>query len=714
LEETEARSITDAEARLLQTVNECRSKIAEPLHAFARKLGRSKTVMPMVEALYELLVTLRVPERLEQWSQAALRSGALGTAKEHAGVWDRVIDMLDQLVEMMGEEPISMELFAGLIETGLESIRLGLVPPAVDQVLVGSMDRTRTDGVKRLFLLGVSEGVIPSKLNEDGLLTEAEREKLAQSGLRLAESSRRRLLDEQFLIYNALCTPSEHLWLSYPLADEEGKSLLPSDLIRQVKQLFPSVKEAAAWVEPPADDTAIQLSFLAQPDRALTHLAVQLKQAANGAAVAPIWWDVYNWFARTDRERLRPLLQSLHYTNREQPLHPPTSRELYGSHLKTSVSRMERFVACPFSQFISHGLRLDERRVYRLEAPDIGQLFHAALSQFADRLAEEQLDWGSLTPEHCAERASQVVDELAPRLQSEILLSSKRYHYIAGKLKATISRAASVLGEHSRRSTFAPVGTEVGFGPEQQLPALQYKLQGGATMEVIGRIDRVDRTVTDRGTLLRVIDYKSSQTSLQLASVYHGLSLQMLTYLDVVLTYAEHWIGTEALPAGVLYFHVHNPIIQRKNAVPPEKARAELNKRFKMKGLLLADEETVRRMDSGLEGRSGYSELVPAALKADGGFYKTSSVATEPQWNALRRYVRKAISSIGSEIAAGNVDIAPYRMGKKAACTMCSYRPVCQFDPLVEGNDYRQLPQLGKDFVWELIERSASEEEFKR
>ncbi|SDC71820.1 DNA helicase/exodeoxyribonuclease V, subunit B [Paenibacillus sp. UNCCL117] len=701
------------ESAFLRSINHYRRIIAQPLGVFQDKLRERKTVKERVEALYELLTELQVPERLEKWSQEALNAGEPEKAREHAQVWDRVIDMLDQLVELTGEEDISVEQFAKLIETGMESIKLGLVPPTLDQVLIGSMDRTRNARIKHLFVLGVTEGVMPAKIAESGVLTETEREHLASAGLQLAEDGRRKLLDENFLIYNALCTPSEGLWISYPLADEEGKSLLPSDVIRRIRRLFPDVPEQLGLNEPGSRTEADeQLDYVTHPDKALSMLVVQLKQWMRGAPVHGVWWSVYNWFARQPEHsgRLARLTEALQYTNRIAPLSERTSRELYGDSIDTSVSRMERFVACPFSQFASHGLRLKERRMFRLEAPDVGQLFHAALSRFAEQIVAEGADWGGLSAAECERRAALVIDALTPRLQGEILLSSKRYHYIARKLKQVIGRAAYMLGEHAKRGQFQPIGLEVGFGAGERIPALHYELDNGVRMNLRGRIDRIDRADTEKGALLRVIDYKSSSKALQLGDVYYGLSLQMMTYLDVILTHAPLWLGTEAQPAGVLYFHVHNPVLQVKNALSAEQADKELRKRFKMKGLLSADADTVRLMDSALVGASGYSELLPVALKSDGGFYKSSSVATEQEWGTVRRHVQRTIREIGTSMSNGHIAIEPYRKGTAVACQGCSFQPVCQFDPQLAGNSYKQLPMLGKDLALELMERKDASE----
>lgn len=701
---------------LTDLLHECRMRIVEPLAALEQSMKAARTAREMAQALYIFLEQLQIPHKLDRLTRAGIEAGRPEAAKEHSQVWGSVLDLLDQIVEMLGDEKLALSTFAELIETGLDQVKLSLVPPSLDQVLIGSMDRTRSSRIKRAYILGANDGVMPAKMSEDGLLSEAERERLIEGGLEMADGSRRKLLDEQFLIYTALSTPSHHLWVSYPLADEEGKALLPSEIVKRIRRLFPNATERMLLSEPATDASEEEsLDFMAHPERVLSLLTVQLRDWMRGRNIAEVWWEAYNWFIREPmwKERLRRALRSLFYTNQEPTISRTISKALYGERLRASVSRMERFVACPFSQFASHGLRLAERRVYRLEAPDIGQLFHAALSRVALRLQQEKLEWAALTPEQIFALASEAVDELAPRLQAEILLSSNRHRYITRKLKQIVGRASVVLGEHARHGSFVPIGLELGFGPGQTLPALEFLLDNGSMMEIIGRIDRVDRADGDRGMLLRVIDYKSSPTDLRMTDVYYGMSLQMLTYLDVVITHAERWLGQQAKPAGVLYFHVHNPMLQRKNVLTVGEAELELLKRFKMRGLVLEDVNTVQLMDNRLAHQSGNSILIPAGMKTDGSFYKSSSIASEAQWDGLRGYVRSVIKDIGTQITDGHVDIRPYQMGPKLACTFCPYKPVCRFEPGADAQSYKRLQVIGKDQVWQAIDAAVSRQDVK-
>lgn len=690
---------TNDEKETENRLNDLREMIVAPLSRLQRDLRKAKTVKDRCEALFLYLEALEVPEKIETWRNEAEDDGRLEEAREHDQVWAAVTEMLDQMVDMIGDEELTSDMFVKMIETGLDSMRFSLVPPALDQVLVGSLDRTRSVDLKSVLILGANDGVLPAKPAEDGMLSEEERDMLEERGMELAPGSRRRLLEEELLIYLALSGAKERLWVSYPLADEEGKALQPSMVINRLKSMFPESEEQLIAPEPESDDNATSSPYVTGPQRALVYALGQVRRWRRGYPIAPLWWDVYNWLAQTPqwREDGRRLFGSLFYENKEHRLSRETSRQLYGDTIQASVSRMERFSACPFQQFASHGLRLKEREVYRLEAPDIGQLFHSALSLIADHLRQDNKHWDELSDVECAKLAGVFVDQLVPKLQKAILLSSNRHHYIARKLKNVVERTTTVLRDHAKASGFSPVGLELPFGPKAELPPIRFELANGTEMEIIGRIDRVDAAEGSEGLLLRVIDYKSGDKTLSLAEVYFGLALQMLTYLDVVLTYAREWLGREASPAGVLYFHVHNPMLQEERALDEDAIEQKLFKQFKMKGLVRADEEAVRLMDGTFA--SGYSDIIPVGLKKNGDFYKQSSVAGTEEFSGIRNYVRGVIRDIGTNLSNGVIDIAPYKLKNHIPCTFCSFKSVCQFDPSLETNEYRMLRKEKDDVM---------------
>lgn len=699
---------TDAEKELEEELNQLKHIVTAPLLRLARRLKKADTGRKLCEALYLFLEELHIPEKLENWKKSAEEAGNLIKAREHEQVWNAVMDLLDQYVEILGEEPVSLKSFTDILEAGLESLRFSLIPPALDQVLIGDLEKSRLNDIKAVFVIGVNEGVLPAKITEEGILGDEDREMMLASGITVAPSTRIRLLDENFLAYKALTLPSEILYVSYPLANEEGKALLPSSYIKRLKDMFPNVRERLLMTDPSQVPEEEQLHFVSNRNTALSYLNAQLQQKKRNYPIKRVWWDVYNYYMNSGlKEQAEKVFSSLFYTNQAVTLSEETANELYGETICASVSRMERYHACAFSHFAQHGLKLRERQIFRLEAPDIGELFHAALKQIAEVINEQNLSWASLSRSQCEELSKEAVKTLAPKLQNEILLSSERHHYIKRKLEQIITRASIVMSEHAKVSGFSPIGLELAFGPNGQLPPLTFTLKNGKRMELAGRIDRVDQAKNgENGVYLRVIDYKSSEKELNLTEVYYGLALQMLTYLDIVMTHSQELIEMKASPAGVLYFHVHNPFIHTKKMLTIDEIETEIMKKFKMNGLMLSDPDVIRLMDQSLE--SGDSQIIAAGIKKDGHLSKKSKVASLQEFGALRSYIRELYQKTGNEIIDGRVDISPYKLKDKTPCAFCPFKAVCQFDEALEDNRYRVLAPYSKDDVLQFIRKEEA------
>ncbi|WP_026700869.1 helicase-exonuclease AddAB subunit AddB [Salibacterium aidingense] len=705
--ETDKKQVEDAETE--RQLNQTRTKLAGPLLHLEKRMKKAFTIKEYSVVLFEFLEELNIPQKIERIRDEALDRNDLSKAREHEQVWGAVVELLEQMVEMAGSESVSFEHFYHIVETGLSSMSFSIVPPAVDQVTAADMERSRLDNIRVAFILGVNEGILPASFEEDGILDDEDRNWFYQQGIELADDAGTRLVNEQFLIYRAMTLPKEKLYVSYPLADEEGGSLQPSIVINQLQEVFPSIQEKLLFNEPQEYSEREQEAFIGGHRKTLSFLIYQLQRWKQGYPVAPMWWEVYNWYVLNKQTvSLNLLLNSLFYKNKPAPISSELSRQLYGPTLKASVSRIEQFESCAFAQFASYGLRLKERDIYKLEAPDIGQLFHGALKDMTEQIQKQGRQWSSLSPEECSSYAKQSVGRIVPTIQRQILLSSSRYRYLQQKLEDTVVRASEMLRKQAGAAGFTPMGLELGFGPGETLPPLQFTLADGTTMEVAGRIDRVDGAEGSEGVFVRIIDYKSSMKDIRISEVYFGLALQMLVYLDVVLSFSEEWIGKEVKPAGVLYFHVHNPFIQANQQMDAAEMEHEFFKRFKMKGLLMAEEEPVRLMDAGLT--TGHSNIVPAAIKKDGSFYASSSVLPNHQFESMRHFIREKLQKDGEKIMQGTTDIRPFKNGAVTACTYCSFKPVCQFDPSFDSNEYRLLTKNKEEILSDMFSSRKEED----
>ena len=701
---------TQEERAFLRRINKARQKASTALYTATLSLKDGRYAIDYVQALYALLEDLSVAKKLEYWSKTAEDEGLLEDAQIHGQVWHMFIDLVDQLVEVLGQEELSLQQFINILESGLESIEMGLIPPGLDQVLIGSVDRSRNPALKAVFLLGVNEGILPARYFDQRLINDDERQILSKLDVNLAPTGSQLLFTEQFVIYNALTRASEYLWISYPMSDEEGKALSPSLLMQRL----------ALWLQEGSINLAIQelipaergqfdLADLTRPAPVLNALAQALRLAVQGQEIDPYWFGIYNWYLKQEKwqEPLSRISAALLEQNREDNLTREEAGLLYGlnpgggrrTQFSTSISRLEKYKACPYAHFINYGLHLKEREEFKLKSPDLGQFFHAALEGIYSSLAKQNQALLDLSASEIKMLIEQVVEDLIPRLQNELLLSTARYRYLSRKLKRTVERAVTILREHERRGTFRPLGIELSFGPRGTIPGLQLTLRDGTIIELQGRIDRVDGALGPQGYYLRVIDYKSGSPGLSLLEVFYGLKLQLLAYLQVLLKEAPALVQQEARPGGVLYFSIQDPFITSDGPLAASEVEKRILKELKMKGYLLKENEAVKAMDGEI---NGYSDLIPAGLSTNGDFYKSSeSLLSEEQFSGLCRHVEKLLTEISEEILAGNTAIQPYRYKGKKACKFCLYQAICRFDPVIPGNSYRNLGHKDPVQVWE-------------
>ncbi|WP_188399678.1 helicase-exonuclease AddAB subunit AddB [Sporomusa sp. GT1] len=663
--------------------------------------------LKLVQAVYDFLTGLQVADRLTAWATAAEEAGDLEQAREHQQMWPKLIELLDQIVDTFADQPLTLEEFAAIVNEGLEGTKLSLIPPGLDYVTIAALERTRRLKIKAAFVPGASDGVLPRRRREEGLLSDNDRALLKKLGLELSGGAMDDVFAEQFLVYTALTRASRFLWVSYPLADAEGKALAPSPIVRRLKEITGSTPLALP-VEPPPGREA---GYLARPERALAALAGALRLYRETGQMSPAWWDVYNWALTADnwRDQLTIKLAGLFHHNQLGRLQPGLPGKLYARNgvLRGSVTRFEAFRACPFKHFAQYGLALKERSLYQLQSPDLGQFLHAVLKQFGDRLAETGQSWGDITQNQIGELCTGIVTELAPKLQNEILLSSKQHEHLVTRLTRRAVKAVSRLAAWAKVSQFRPLAFEQAFGRGQNaLPPLTLALPE-AKVEVAGQIDRLDIGEYDGRQYVLVIDYKSGGAWLSLTEVYYGLKLQLLTYLLVAMNARQ---GKDAcLPAGVLYYFLKNPVVSAATLRTPEQIEKDINARLKMPGWLLADTTIAGMLEQTLDG---WSEFFKIALGKK-GFYEScmDKLKTGEEFELLLTHVEQELLAVAADILAGETAIRPYRLDKATPCGYCDFRPVCQFDRNLPENDYLVLPRLAdQEILNELRRRKGGTE----
>jgi len=390
---------------------------------------------------------------------------------------------------------------------------------------------------------------------------------------------------------------------------------------------------------------------------------------------------------------------ALKYKNIALPVNIGKIQELYGSNAYSTVSRIEKYTACPFAYYVQYGLGAKERKIYQLSPPDVGTFMHAVVERFSKMLEEQDISWRVFEKAWCEQQVSIIVDSLIEGMKNTILGGSKRFKALTSRLKRVVTRSVWLIAEHIRMSSFNPIGYEVDFGEGGTFPPIVIELDSGEKITLVGRIDRVDALKIDDGTYLRIVDYKSGEKDFKLSDVYYGLQMQLITYLDALWENSDKHDENNVYPAGMLYFKLDDPIIKGCGLNTEEEIEIAIMKKLKMRGLLLSDVQLIKHMDNTIEGNS---RIIPARINK-GDVLGKSSVASLDQFTMLRTYVKKLLKDMCTEIVKGNVAIKPYKKKKLTSCQYCSYSSVCQFDLTQKENSFNLLHDREDDAVWKLM-----------
>lgn len=654
----------------IQSLNEIREKFAAEVQELAAGFsGGKKTVAEYCRILYGFIVKSQVQEKLKKQELYFKAMGEKAMEKEYAQIYGIIMELFDKMVEILGEETVSRQEFRQLLETGLSQAKVALIPPSMDQILVGDMERTRLKDIRALFFVGVNEGNIPKNTDSGGILTEMDREFFADQGMELAPGPKELMNMQRFYLYLNLTKPDRLLNLSYSLSNSKGEAISPAYLISKITVLYPGLEILRA------EERENTLEILELPGTSLDCFLEGLSGNISPEE-EPLFGELYSWYLKSPEYRtlVQRLVEASLTRRPKDVISKSVAKVLYGEVSPYSATRLERFSACAFAHFLQYGLRLTERAEYEFRAMDMGNVMHQALEKFAVEVRKEGLKWAELTEETRNGLVDRCVDEVTADYGNTILKSSARNQYMIERTRRILQRTVWALQEQLKEGKFEPEGFEVSFGG--------------------GRIDRVDVLEEEGKVLVRVIDYKTGNTSFDLVSLYHGLQLQLMIYLDGALEVEKKkYPDKEVVPAGIFYYNIKDPMIQEKIKADIGSVSEKLLKELKMNGLVQADREVVEKMDRRLLS-------LPVAYNKDGSFRKNSSVATREQFEVLGKYVKKKIAGIQSAIMDGEAQVSPYELGKKNACTYCPYGSVCGFDRKVPGYEFRRLKSFSDEELW--------------
>lgn len=695
--ERESKSIA------LEVIQAIKEKVQVPLLGLDEALKSAQDGSGKIKireasiAVYNFLESIHAYETTQQHIAYYKQVGELSLELENTQIWGQVVDTLERLVDLLGEESVSIKVFKNILKTSFGYIEIGIIPPSKDQVIVGNIDRSRIPQVKALFILGVNEGVIPKIDESMPLFSDMDKLTLMQL-CEKADEKRSRLYDVvvhnplymgQFLVYYAFTRAREKLYVSTIQADENGKALRPSIVFYKLRKLFGEIPFECD-----------QLDALQAAKPALGYVGWQLRKYLDGQGEEGPWQDAMSWFMTSNewKERIRHLASYMAYTNQQEYLSEENAKSLYPEGLVTNISQLELYRNCPCCYFIRYGLKASERKVLQWNAADIGTLFHSTLERYPKELAKCKVTWVTAT----SEQQDQCIEEALRYSAAKLSQNAKqdgRFAYTLKKARKMTKRAIGALTYQLKAGEFEPEAYEVSFGSEQ-MPPIEIVLDNEHTIFLKGQIDRVDVYTKDgEGKYIKVLDYKSGNKNFSLLELYHGLQLQLLLYLDAYLRLNE-----KNKAAGMFYFHIDTRTVKYETGMELSEALTKQLKQYKLSGLAVDDVDILNKMESGVKG-----EILPAKAKKDGTLGSGASVASEAQFRQLIEYMHDLIRGLGKDMLAGKISAKPCKLKEKDACAFCKYHTICQFDTTHKDNTYEQLSPLGNKEIWEELAKGGEE-----
>lgn len=692
------RDIKNKEIEELNKINNIRENAISPIKNFHDKIKASENVRDMCREVYDFLLSIGVDKKISDIIDEFNEKGEIALAREYAQVFDVLIEVLDQLVELIGDEKLSLSDFFEILSSGFNECKIGAIPSTIDSVSIVGIDRMKTESNKVLFIIGVNDGVFPSPIINEGIINDVERGELKLLGMKIDIDTKEKSLNEQFLIYSILTSASEKLFISYPVSDHDGKTLRQSIIVHRLKKIFPKIKQNSNLID--IEDSNIENITTENPT--FNILTLKLRNYYDGEDINTLWLDVFRWFKENNKSKIDRVLEGLNYTNQVKKLPEYKAKELY-KNKRYSISQIETYSKCPYSYFIKYGLKANERREFGFRSLEIGSFMHKVLEEFSDVLEKERESLREISKEWIEEAVNVIVDNMLKSLPDYIINSSSRYKFLGERLKRLIVNAVWIITKHINAGEFEAIGYEEGFGRGEKFPPIIIKLESGEEVEIIGKIDRLDEANLDNRKYIRIVDYKSSKKKINLSDIYHGLQIQLLVYLDAILeNYKTN--KEEAYPGGVFYFKLDEPILSTEGDLSNKDVEEKMLEEFKMEGLLLKDMKLALAMDSNLTSKS---KIIPVTLKKDGEFSATTNGITEKEFYSVRKYIKNLIKNTCSKMLNGNIDINPYKEGEDTPCTWCEYSSICQFDINFPKNNYNKIKNMKKEIALEKITKEV-------
>lgn len=666
-----------------------RIKFAKDFDNIRNRFNKLDNAKDITLFIYEILEKHKLVDIINSKIDQFRASGHIELAYLNSQVWNNAMDICEQIIMTSDDSKISTSEYKNILESGFKEIKLSIIPPSIDKITFGDLDRATLIKYKAVFIVGANESVLIPSSNDAGLLMDRELNSLREYGIKLVNSSDYNDSKHKHMLYRVMCSPIEKLIFSYSYVNIDEKMIEKSQYIDRLLNKFTKLEEKIHYNE---------IDKISNESGTFEYLIENINNYINNKPMEDIWKTVYHWYLENNEDRIKLIKSGVDYKNNEDILDEELSKKLYSERLDISVSKLEKFAKCNFQYFIEFGLKAMKRKELKVEFYNIGNVFHNSVQLFVDSIIDETISIKNASEEEIIHGMLSCVDKIL-EIDSEdkrVLEYNNRNAFVKTKIKRLLSRVALIIAKQLNNSDFKPYKTE--FDVQKSI-----KTEIAEQISFKGRIDRIDCYEQDDKIYFNIIDYKSSGKKLDINDAIDGLQLQLLAYMSVLINDMDINPNMSKEIGGVFYFNIDDPFIETDSNNKDE-IKDQIFSEFKLNGYAVEDTNIVEKIDNSLHDKQS-SDIIPVRLKKDGNFYATSNVLAADKYSELLNIVENNIKNLSEDIIKGEISINPCKQDDVTPCTYCEYRSICQFDPLIEGNSYRTLNKRSKEEISELLEK---------
>ncbi len=648
----------------LNKINDLRKKIVGPITLLKNNITDvdGETIS---RELFLFLRNAKIDENLKKFTSLLSADGETDLATEQGRIWKILTEILDGLCSATGKSAITLQRYRELFEIVVSTKSLGEIPNGLDEVIIGSASRIKATAPKTVFIVGANTGVFPAFSSSGVLLNDAERCELQDMGIDIVSNLEYNSVTENFIAYHSSALATDRLYVSYSLADIDSTAMTPSELVLEIKRMFPNVN-------------TIKPNALSKIESRKTAFSAFAKEKNENTVLGS---TLHKYFEKDGSANELSMMEKIGKTDfaiKDKEL----STELFGRNMYISASKTEKFYKCPFRYFCEYGIKAKPRREAQMDPAQTGTLVHEILEKFLKDNSKDKLV--KLTSNEIREKINVIVDSYVEEKLSGYGEKQNSFLRTVNLIKESSFKIIMQLVDEFEHCKFIPVNFELSINNDGDIKPYFIELENGGSVKIIGSVDRVDAYKTEDNTFIRVIDYKTGGKEFKLYDIFGGLNMQMLIYLFAIWQNGGD-LYENVTPAGILYFQAKAPRVSENTKInrysDVETVKAKQKEKFKMSGMVLNNIDVIGAMEKDMQGI-----YIPAGMDKKGNLY--GNVISVDSLTALKKKVNGLIKEMAYKLQNGEINAFPVKDG----CDYCEYADVCKRDDTSPVREISPIP----------------------